>query len=229
MRRTGIAIITILALGLTGCSGGDEPAPSDQAATGVAPAPETNQGESDQDAGPTDGATFDFTNLTEGPSTSMTVEIGESLANGLGSTVDELLIERVVITPLEMETGTCAATWDLTWASPEARNTALNAESPVFTAFGYQDSGTGKLSDFDPSVDPEKNLYVADDLSSAVRVRPCGASPVDMDKASGFEFRTMDDGVAEVDFVIMADGTVSIADSEVDDMVQDSNGMWIQD
>lgn len=336
MRRTGIAIITVLALGLTACGGSDEPAPADQAATGVAPAPETNQGDTEQDPGPADGAVFDFTYLTQGPSTSMTVEIGESLAEGLGSTVDELLIERAVFTPRELDgVEYCAADIALTWkdpnkpeeiassnqaetdlaeekselmtkllevfgaattqefvsmydamqpGTPEAEafaeamqhiesgdagevsaiavpaNQTLNArggrpsgaeivaewEKELDNYFaseqGEVDSATGltkvaealgkrsvePLADFD-TANPESGFYLSDDYQTAVEVGRCARAAVDTDRAFYWQLRTTDTEVAHVEVAVMVDGTVSIADSEVEGMMQDANGMWIAD
>lgn len=90
--------------------------------------------------------------------------------------------------------------------------------------------GTVKpLVELDPA-DPDTGLYMAEDYQSAVRVVRCASSVMDMDRSAGFEFRNAEgEDIAEVDFVVMADDTISIASSEVDGLQQDANGMWISD
>lgn len=105
---------------------------------------------------------------------------------------------------------------------------ATTPETRVSRAALYHNTAQ-PLAELDAS-NPEQGLYLAPDYQSAVNVMRCAASAMDTQRTSTFVFRdTEGDDVAEVDFVVMADDTVSIASSEVDGLARDANGMWIGD
>lgn len=87
------------------------------------------------------------------------------------------------------------------------------------------------ISELDPD-SPTEGAYVSDDHAAFTVVSKCAASPGDSgtDKIA---FPAYADGkikrLAEVEFLMMQNGTVALTESEVNGFVLDSNNYWIAD
>lgn len=102
IRRAGAALLVGSML-LTGCSAAE---PKDD-----------TPGGKDYTASNPAAATYDFSNPMQGPSTEITVEIGESLAKAIGPKVDQLPVKKFKLTPYKLDTAQyCAATIEFEWS-----------------------------------------------------------------------------------------------------------------
>ena len=222
-----------------GCGGPAQPAeqgqPSESTSGSQAIAPVETGNEVDPGTVVTEvsGAVFDFSNLTEGPASPITVEIPADLQEAMGPKADELLLERAILTPYELDGSTwCAVKMEFEWApgAHERISSAKNAsDAPNYRfALDYPSTNPKTLADLDPQ---DTGLYLAEDNSSAVRVSWCATNPMDGKNAPGLAFKVVTDGdfrpFADLTYTIMKDGSITIIDSEVRGFASDSNGTWV--
>lgn len=180
-------------------------------------------------------------------SKSVTVRLPEDLRDVLAAEEEEetLMADSYQIETHELEsTDHCAVDLKPEYAEGAVENltsattwgdSALDTEEESLAVLLGIDEGGLPVDELDEA-DPQDGAYVSQDRQTITLVQDCASAPSDFSSAltvGTVDFTTQDDegragSVAEIEFTVMADGTISVL-GEATDYERDSNGDWIGD
>lgn len=221
--RSLVVLGATVILSLAGCADGEPSGDSDGGS------PSSSQSE----------PVYDFEPEGSEPSRSVTVTIPEDLREVAVTEDEELLVESYTITARDLESVDYCAV-DLKPDYTEGAVDKLTASEPSHTRMDTDEERiawrlgideVGQPIEALDEADPVEDAYFSKDRQTITLVQDCASAPSDIDRAGTVKFVTHDGRggpatFAEVEFTVMADGTVA-ALGEIADYERDSNGDWI--